>query len=52
MGIKSLIMKLYIKCNERKWTDGEHQLKYILRKKRNSPLIVVFSAFAGGDSIL
>lgn len=48
MRIKSLLMKLYIKCNERKYTDGEHQLKYILRKKKNLPLVVVFSAFAGG----
>lgn len=50
MKIKSLIMKIYIKCNERKFNDGEHQLNYILRRKKNAPLVVVFSAFAGGSN--
>ncbi len=49
MNIKSLMMKFYIKCKERKFSDGVHQLKYIVRRKRNAPLVVVFSAFAGGE---
>ena len=52
VNIKSLMMKFYIKCKERKFSDGVHQLKYIVRRKRNAPLVVVFSAFAGGRGVL